>query len=104
VDDYDATRFSAPAAWSPLALEPFSSGAQSEESEVAKKSKKFLSRRQLLLDKIELSYPTILKLMRDPVNPFPAPIMIGSRPFWDEDEVDKYMANKPRRPPRGDAA
>ena len=70
---------------------------------MARKSKKFLSREQLLADKIDLSYPTIIKLMDDPVNPFPAPIMVGSRPFWDEDEVDKYMANNPRRPPRGNA-
>jgi predicted DNA-binding transcriptional regulator AlpA len=85
-----------------FALDAFSSGARPEESEVAKKSKRFLSRKQLLQDKIDLSYPTIIKKMDDPVNPFPAPIMVGSRPFWDEEEVDKYMANNPRRPPRGD--
>jgi len=71
---------------------------------VAKKLKRFLSRKQLLHDKIDLSYPTIIKLMSERVNPFPAPVMIGSRPFWDEDEVDKYMANQPRRPRGGGAA
>ena len=67
------------------------------------KTKRWLSRKQLL-EEIDLSYPTIIKPMDEPVNPFPAPVMIGSRPFWDEDEVDQYMANNPRRPRGGGTA
>jgi predicted DNA-binding transcriptional regulator AlpA len=66
-----------------------------------KKPKRLLSREELL-DRVPLSYPTILKLID--ADEFPAPVMIGSRPFWVEDEVDAYIANLPRRPPRRGAA
>jgi len=59
------------------------------------KPKKLLSREQIL-DRVPLSYPTILK--RIAAGEFPAPVMIGNRPFWHEHEVDEYMANLPRRP------
>jgi predicted DNA-binding transcriptional regulator AlpA len=66
------------------------------ESEVAKKPKRLLSREQIL-DRVPLSYPTILKRIDDEENPFPAPRMIGSRPFWVEDEIDDYITNLPPR-------
>jgi predicted DNA-binding transcriptional regulator AlpA len=67
------------------------------------KPKRLLSREQVL-DRVPLSYPSILKRIGDPELPFPAPRMIGSRPFWAEEEVDAYISNLPARPPRGDAA
>src|SRR6516165_4673318 len=83
-----------------FALDAFSSGARTEEREVAKKPKRLLSREQVL-DRVPLSYPTILKRIGDEENPFPKPRMIGSRPFWVEDEIDQYITNLPAR---GDAA
>jgi predicted DNA-binding transcriptional regulator AlpA len=67
------------------------------------KTKRWLSRERLL-DKVPLSYPTIIKLMADEERPFPAPRMVGSRPLWDDDEVDTYIASLPARPRGGGAA
>jgi predicted DNA-binding transcriptional regulator AlpA len=61
---------------------------------MAKKPKRLLSREQIL-DRVPVSYPTVLKLVR--AGDFPAPRMVGSRPMWVEDEVDEFIANLPAR-------
>ena|SRR5215831_21280506 len=60
----------------------------------AKSGSRWLDRRRLL-EKVPLSYPTIWKQMKR--GEFPAPVVVGSKNFWAEDEVDAYIASRPKR-------
>ena len=51
---------------------------------------RFLSLRGVL-DRLTISRSLLYELMKDPVQPFPAPIHIGRRSVWVESEVDTYM-------------
>jgi predicted DNA-binding transcriptional regulator AlpA len=62
-----------------------------------KKPKRLLSRQQLL-DKVPLSYPTILKLIEEGKLPRPRTFGSGTRPLWVEDEVDEKIDAMNRRP------
>jgi predicted DNA-binding transcriptional regulator AlpA len=57
-------------------------------------SKRFIDRKRLL-QKLGLSYPSVWKRMR--AGKFPLPYVDGQKNFWDEDEVDAYLAALPRR-------
>jgi predicted DNA-binding transcriptional regulator AlpA len=51
---------------------------------------RFLSLREVL-DWLTISRSLLYELMKDPVQPFPAPIQIGRRSVWVESEVDTYV-------------
>jgi predicted DNA-binding transcriptional regulator AlpA len=55
--------------------------------------KRYINKRELLR-KLGLSYPSIWKRMAK--GEFPAPIVIGIKNFWIEEEVDRYVASHPR--------
>jgi predicted DNA-binding transcriptional regulator AlpA len=57
-------------------------------------SKRYIDRKRLLL-KVPLSYPSIWARMKR--GQFPAPYVDGGKNFWDEDEVDQYVASLQRR-------
>jgi predicted DNA-binding transcriptional regulator AlpA len=57
---------------------------------MVKKPKRLLSRDQLL-DRVPVSYPTVLKLIAGGTFPKPRTVEGGSRPFWVEDEVDDWI-------------
>jgi predicted DNA-binding transcriptional regulator AlpA len=44
---------------------------------------------------VPLSFPTVWKLMRQ--GEFPAARVIGSRPYWPEDEIRQWVASLPVR-------
>jgi len=72
------------------ASSPVASAGQLE----IKSGNRWLDRRRLL-EKVPLSYPTIWKQMKR--GEFPAPVVVGFKNFWAEDEVDAYLAGRPRR-------
>jgi predicted DNA-binding transcriptional regulator AlpA len=51
---------------------------------------RFLSLRDVL-DKLTVSRSLLYELIKDPVQPFPAPVHIGRRSVWVESEVESYM-------------
>lgn len=51
---------------------------------------RFLSLRDVL-DRLTISRSLLYELMKDPVQPFPAPLHIGRRSVWVENEVESYM-------------
>lgn len=51
---------------------------------------RFLSLRDVL-DRLTISRSLLYELIKDPVQPFPAPIHIGRRSVWVENEVESYM-------------
>ncbi|MFN4024184.1 MAG: helix-turn-helix transcriptional regulator [Hyphomonas sp.] len=51
---------------------------------------RFLSLRDVL-DRLTISRSLLYELIKDPVQPFPAPIHIGRRSVWVEQEVVDYM-------------
>jgi predicted DNA-binding transcriptional regulator AlpA len=51
---------------------------------------RFLSLRNVL-DRLTISRSLLYELMKDPVQPFPAPVHIGRRSVWIEHEVERYM-------------
>ena len=51
---------------------------------------RFLSLRDVL-DRLTISRSLLYELIKDPVQPFPAPIHIGRRSVWVENEVVSYM-------------
>lgn len=53
---------------------------------------RFLSLRDVL-DRLTISRSLLYELIKDPIQPFPAPIHIGRRSVWVESEVKNYMHN-----------
>lgn len=51
---------------------------------------KFLSLRDVL-DRLTISRSLLYELIKDPIQPFPAPVHIGRRSVWVENEVERYM-------------
>lgn len=51
---------------------------------------RFLSLRDVL-DRLTISRSLLYELIKDPVQPFPAPVHIGRRSVWAESEVESYM-------------
>jgi predicted DNA-binding transcriptional regulator AlpA len=51
---------------------------------------RFLSLRDVL-DRLTISRSLLYELIKDPVQPFPAPVHIGRRSVWVENEVVSYM-------------
>ncbi|MBI1255474.1 MAG: AlpA family phage regulatory protein [Hyphomonas sp.] len=51
---------------------------------------RFLSLRDVL-DRLTISRSLLYELIKDPVQPFPAPVHIGRRSVWVEKEVESYM-------------
>jgi predicted DNA-binding transcriptional regulator AlpA len=60
---------------------------------------RLLDRRELT-GKVNLTYPTIWKLMRE--GAFPRSIVIGGKVLWREHEIDQYIARLPRRRLKGE--
>jgi predicted DNA-binding transcriptional regulator AlpA len=58
--------------------------------------------RKELTAKVNLTYPTIWKLMRE--GTFPRSVVIGGKTLWLEHEVDEYIARLPRRQLKGETA
>jgi prophage regulatory protein len=56
--------------------------------------------RKELIAKVNLTYPTIWKLMREGL--FPHSVAIGGKTLWHEHEIDEYIARLPRRRLKGD--
>lgn len=58
----------------------------------AKKHKphRFLSLRDVL-DRLTISRSLLYELIKDPIQPFPAPVHLGRRSVWVEGEVEAYM-------------
>lgn len=50
----------------------------------------FLSLRDVL-DRLTISRSLLCELIKDRILPFPAPVHIGRRSVWVEDEVERYM-------------
>jgi predicted DNA-binding transcriptional regulator AlpA len=57
--------------------------------------------RKELTAKVNLTYPTIWKLMRE--GAFPRSIVIGGKVLWREHEIDEYIARLPRRRLKGES-
>ncbi len=51
---------------------------------------RFLSLRDVL-DRLTISRSLLYELIKDPFQPFPAPLHIGRRSVWVEQEVERYM-------------
>lgn len=51
---------------------------------------RFLSLRDVL-DRLTISRSLLYELIKDPVQPFPAPVHLGRRSVWVEGEVEAYM-------------
>lgn len=51
---------------------------------------RFLSLKDVL-ERLTISRSLLYELIRDPVLPFPAPVHIGRRSVWVEEEVESYM-------------
>lgn len=51
---------------------------------------RFLSLRDVL-DRLTISRSLLYELIKDPIQPFPAPIHIGRRSLWIAVEVERYM-------------
>ena len=51
---------------------------------------RFLSLRDVL-DRLTISRSLLYELIKDPIQPFPAPVHIGRRSVWVENEVENYM-------------
>ncbi|MEZ5999543.1 AlpA family transcriptional regulator [Hyphomonas sp.] len=51
---------------------------------------RFLSLRDVL-DRLTISRSLLYELIKDPVQPFPAPVHLGRRSVWVEGEVEEYM-------------
>lgn len=51
---------------------------------------RFLSLRDVL-DRLTISRSLLYELIKDPILPFPAPVHIGRRSVWVENEVESYM-------------
>jgi predicted DNA-binding transcriptional regulator AlpA len=60
---------------------------------------RLLDRRELTA-KVNLTYPTIWKLMRE--GAFPRSVVIGGKTLWVEAEIDEYIARLPRRQLKGE--
>ncbi len=54
------------------------------------KPQRFLSLRDVL-DRLTISRSLLYELIKDPVQPFPAPVHLGRRSVWVEGEVEAYM-------------
>tara|TARA_R110001606_G_scaffold339746_2_gene487865 strand:- start:49 stop:357 length:309 start_codon:yes stop_codon:yes gene_type:complete len=44
-----------------------------------------------VLDRLTISRSLLYELIKDPVQPFPAPVHLGRRSVWVEGEVEAYM-------------
>jgi predicted DNA-binding transcriptional regulator AlpA len=76
-----------------------STGASKVEGDtVVHPGARLLDRRELT-SKVNLTYPTIWKLMRE--GAFPRSVVIGGKTLWLEHEVDEYIARLPRRQLKG---
>ncbi|MGA1342763.1 MAG: helix-turn-helix transcriptional regulator [Hyphomonas sp.] len=51
---------------------------------------RFLSLRDVL-GRLTISRSLLYELIKDPIQPFPAPLHIGRRSVWVEEEVESYM-------------
>ena len=51
---------------------------------------RFLSLKDVL-DRLTISRSLLYELIKDPIQPFPAPVHIGRRSVWVENEVESYM-------------
>ena len=51
---------------------------------------RFLSLKDVL-DRLTISRSLLYELIKDPTQPFPAPVHIGRRSVWVENEVESYM-------------
>ena len=51
---------------------------------------RFLSLRDVL-GRLTISRSLLYELIKDPVQPFPAPVHLGRRSVWVEAEVEAYM-------------
>jgi predicted DNA-binding transcriptional regulator AlpA len=78
-----------------------STGATKVEGDaVVQPGARLLSRKDVTA-KVNLTYPTIWKLMRE--GAFPHSRAIGGKVVWVEAEVDEWIANLPRRQLKGEA-
>jgi predicted DNA-binding transcriptional regulator AlpA len=68
-------------------------------ADVVRPGARLLDRRELTA-KVNLTYPTIWKLMRE--GAFPRSVVIGGKTLWLEHEVDEYIARLPRRRLKGE--
>jgi predicted DNA-binding transcriptional regulator AlpA len=66
---------------------------------VVRPGARLLDRNQVL-DKVNLTYPTVWKLMLE--GAFPRSVAIGGKTLWVETEIDEYIARLPRRRLKGD--
>jgi prophage regulatory protein len=48
-----------------------------------------------LLDRIGVAFPTIWRWMQD--GKFPAGVQVGGRTAWYENEINEWLASRPRR-------
>lgn len=71
------------------AAEPPKSRLSTEAGD-SERGTRFLSLRDVL-DRLTISRSLLYELIKDPVQPFPAPIHIGRRSVWVENEVERYM-------------
>jgi predicted DNA-binding transcriptional regulator AlpA len=53
---------------------------------------RFLSINQVL-DRLSVGRSTLYAQIKDPECPFPAPVHIGRRSVWVEDEVEEFMSS-----------
>ena len=60
---------------------------------------RLLSRKEVT-GKVNLTYPTIWKLMRE--GAFPRSVVVGGKVLWVEAEIDEYIARLPRRQLKGE--
>jgi predicted DNA-binding transcriptional regulator AlpA len=66
---------------------------------VVRPGARLLDRKELTA-KVNLTYPTIWKLMRE--GAFPRSVVVGGKVLWREHEVDEYIARLPRRQLKGE--
>jgi predicted DNA-binding transcriptional regulator AlpA len=64
-------------------------------------SPKRLIDKAAVLARVPLSYATIWKLMRE--GTFPRSVACGAKVAWFEDEIERFLANLPRRIFKGEA-
>jgi predicted DNA-binding transcriptional regulator AlpA len=68
-------------------------------ADVVRPGARLLSRKDVM-DKVNLTYPTIWKLMCE--GAFPRSVVIGGKVLWVEAEIDEYITRLPRRRLKGE--
>jgi prophage regulatory protein len=65
------------------------------------KSARLLSRREVI-DRVGVSYPTLWSWMR--AGKFPRSRVVGGKVAWLESEIDRWIAELPIKPLKGDVS